>query len=246
VISGFDKIRREIARISLEALVADGRIHPGRIEDVVARARLEVEHKIREAAERAVEDAGVIGLHGELLQLLGRLLYRASYGQNCLNHSVEVAHLAAIMAAELGADVEVCRRAGLLHDIGKAADVDIEGPHHHISRDLALRYGESRAVAHAIEAHHDDIVPETVEAVLVQAADAMSASRPGARRESLENYVRRIENLEAICDSFPGVEKSYVMSMAREICRRIDEEVQHPGQIKVTVIRETRAIEYAK
>ncbi|HET6386257.1 MAG TPA: ribonuclease Y [Armatimonadota bacterium] len=267
VISGFDKVRREIARMALEVLVADGRIHPGRIEDVVARARLDVESKIQEAAERAVEEAGVVGLHPELHKVLGRLLYRASYGQNCLNHSVEVSHLAVLMAAELGADTEVCRRAGLLHDIGKAADMEMEGPHHHISRDLALRFGESRAVAHAIEAHHEDIAPETVEAVLVQVADALSASRPGARRETLENYVHRLEKLEAICDSFPGVEKSFVMQagrelrvmvqpeavsdhdaevMAREICRRIDEEVQHPGQIKVSVIRETRAVEYAK
>jgi ribonuclease Y len=267
VISGFDKVRREIARIALEALVADGRIHPGRIEDVVTRARADVESQIVEAAERAVEETGVIGLHPELMKMLGRLLYRASYGQNCLNHSIEVSHLAVLLAAELGADVEVCRRAALLHDIGKAADVELEGPHHHISRNLAIRYGESRAVAHAIEAHHDDITPETVEAVLVQVADALSASRPGARRESLENYVKRLEKLEAVCDSFPGVEKSYVMQagrelrvmvqpeivsderaedIAREICRRIDEEIQHPGQIKVTVIREKRAIEFAK
>ena len=267
VISGFDKVRREIARMALEDLVADGRIHPGRIEDVVARCRIEVEGRIQEAAERAIEETGVIGLHPELIKMLGRLLYRASYGQNCLSHSIEVSHLGALMAAEMGASVEVCRRAGLLHDIGKAADTDVEGPHHHISRDMALRYGETKAVAHAIEAHHDDIQPETVEAVLVQVADALSASRPGARRESLENYVKRLEKLEALCDSFPGVEKSYVMQagrelrvmvhpehvtdeqaeiMAREICRRIDEDVQHPGQIKVTVIRETRAIEYAK
>ena len=267
VLSGFDPVRREVARIALEKLIVDGRIHPARIEEMVEKAKKEVDNIIREEGEQAAFEAGVHGIHPELIKLLGRLKYRTSYGQNVLKHSVEVAHLAAIMAAELGADVKVAKRAGLLHDLGKAVDHEVEGPHVDIGVDLARRYKESKEVLHGIAAHHGDVEPQTVEAVLVQAADAISAARPGARRETLEAYIKRLQKLEEIANSFDGVERSYaiqagreirilvkpdevseseIIHTAREIVKRIEAELDYPGQIKVNVIRETRAIEYAK
>lgn len=267
IVSGFDPVRREVARIALEKLIADGRIHPGRIEEMVSRAQKEVEAQIKEEGEQATFDSGIHGLHPELIKLLGRLNFRTSYGQNVLKHSLEVCHLAGMMAAEIGADVRLAKRAGLLHDIGKAIDHEVEGPHVTIGADVAKKYRESPAVIHAIAAHHGDLEPETVEAVLVQAADAISAARPGARRETLENYIKRLEKLEEIADSFQGVEKSYAIQagreiriivkpdrvddviaseMARDIVKRIEGEMEYPGQIKVTVIREVRAVEYAR
>jgi len=267
ILSGFDPVRREIARIALEKLIMDGRIHPARIEEMVEKARKEVDNQIREAGEQALFQVGIHGLHHELVKLLGRLRYRTSYGQNVLKHSIEVSHLAGIMAAELGANVALAKRAGLLHDIGKSIDHEVEGPHAQIGADLAKKYRENNQVIHAIMAHHGDVEPNTVEAVLVQAADAISAARPGARRETLENYIKRLEKLEEIANSFEGVDKSFAIQagrevrivvkpenvndadtiiMAKEIVKRIETELDYPGQIKVNVIRETRAVEFAK
>lgn len=267
VISGFDPVRREVARVALSGLILDGRIHPGRIEEMVNKAQIESESKMKEAAERAVFETGVTGLDPELIKLLGRLRYRTSYGQNVLQHSIEVAHLAGAIAAELDVNVPLAKRAGLLHDIGKAVDFEVEGPHALIGMDLLKRYREHPEVCHAVGAHHNDVEPKSVEAVLVLASDAISAARPGARRETLETYVKRLQKLETIADSFAGVEKTYAVQAGREIrvmvkptevdddaaiklahdtAKRIEEEMEYPGQIKVMVIRETRAIEFAK
>ncbi|AFS78549.1 putative 2',3'-cyclic-nucleotide 2'-phosphodiesterase [Gottschalkia acidurici 9a] len=267
ILSGFDPIRREVARIALEKLIVDGRIHPARIEEMVEKAKKEVDNYIREQGEQAVFETNIHGLHMEIVKLIGRLTFRTSYGQNILKHSMEVSHLAGLMAAELGADVKIAKRAGLLHDLGKAVDHEVEGPHVAIGVDLARRYKESKEVLHAIEAHHGDVEPETVEAILVQAADAISAARPGARRETLETYIKRLQKLEEIASSFEGIERSFaiqagreirimvkpdsinddqIVHTARDIVKRIEDELEYPGQIKVNVIRETRAIEYAK
>lgn len=267
VISGFDPVRREVARLALSSLIVDGRIHPGRIEETVAKAREDVEKQMREAAERAIFETGVTGLDIELVKLLGRLRYRTSYGQNVLDHSVEVAHLAGAMAAELEVNVALAKRAGLLHDLGKAVDFEVEGPHAVISMDLLKRFREPAEVIHAVGAHHNDIEAHSVEAVLVLVADAISASRPGARRETLETYVKRLQKLETIADSFPGVDKTYAVQagreirvmvrpesvnddgaakLARDVAKKIEDEMEYPGQIKVTVIREVRAVEHAK
>jgi ribonuclease Y len=267
VLSGFDPVRREIARITLEKLISDGRIHPTRIEEVVEKTRKELEQQMKEAGEAAMFEAGVFGLNNEVIKLLGRLKYRTSYGQNVLKHSLEVSHLAGLMAAELGADVALAKRGGLLHDLGKAVDHEVEGTHVTIGADLAKKYKESAEVIHCIAAHHNDIEPKTIEAVLVQCADAISGAKPGARRESLENYVKRLEKLESIANGFNGVEKSYAIQagrevriivkpevvdegtmvfLAKDIAKQIEKEMEYPGQIKVNVIRETRSIEFAK
>lgn len=267
ILSGFDPIRREIARVALEKLIADGRIHPARIEEMVERAKKEVENTIKQEGEQATFETGVHGLHPEMIRLLGKLKFRTSYGQNVLKHSIEVAHLCGLIAGELGADIVLAKRAGLLHDIGKAVDHEMEGSHVSIGVDLAKKYHESKEVLHAIEAHHGDVEPKTLIACIVQAADAISAARPGARRENLETYIKRLEKLEEIANNFEGVEKSYAIQagreiriivkpedvkdqdiplVAREIVKRIENELEYPGQIKVNVIRETRAIDYAK
>jgi ribonuclease Y len=266
-LSAFDTVRREIARLSLERLISDGRIHPGRIEEVVEKTKKEMEEKIKEEGERAVFEVGVTGLHPELVKLIGRLKYRSSFGQNALQHSKEVAFLLGVMASEMGLDLRVARRVGLLHDIGKAVDHQIEGTHAKIGADLAKKFGESQEVIHAIEAHHEEQEAKTLFAVMAVAADAISAARPGARRETLETYIKRLEKLESIANLFKGVEKSYAIqagreirvivepgkisdadavAMSRDIRKKIEEGMEYPGQIKVTVIRETRAIEYAK
>ena len=267
ILSGFDPLRREVARIALEKLIDDGRIHPAKIEEMVEKAKEELSATIKEEGERAVLETGVMGLNPELVKLIGKLKYRTSYGQNVLNHSIEVSNLARIMAEELGLDAKLVRRAGLLHDIGKALDHDMEGTHVEIGVDILKKFKENPLVINAVEAHHGDVEPQTLEAVLVQAADAISASRPGARRETLEAYIKRLENLESIADSFEGVEKSFAIQagreiriivkpekisddemtlLARDVSKKIEEEMDYPGQIKVNVIRETRVIDYAK
>ena len=267
VISGFDPLRREVAKIALEKLIDDGRIHPAKIEEMVEKAKEEVSAIIKEEGERAVMETGVIGLHPDLIKLIGKLKYRTSYGQNVLNHSIEVSNLARIMADELGLDTKVARRAGLLHDIGKALDHDMEGTHVEIGVEILKKYKENPIVINAVEAHHEDVEPQSIEAVLIQAADAISASRPGARRETLENYIKRLQNLEGIADSFDGVEKSFAIQagreirvlvkpekisddqmvvLSRDIAKKIEDEMEYPGQIKVNVIRESRVVDYAK
>lgn len=266
-VSCFDPVRREIARKTLEKLIADGRVHPARIEELYEKSRKEVEHTIKQTGERAAIDAGVNGIHPELIRQLGKLKYRTSYGQNVLNHSLEVSYIAGLMAAELGADVKTAKRAGLLHDIGKALDHEMEGSHIELGVEYAKKYKENEQVVHAIQAHHGDVEAKTVVACLVQAADAISAARPGARRENLQNYIKRLEKLEEISNSFDGVEKSYAIQagreirimvkpeavsddqmvlVARDIAKKIEEELEYPGQIKVNVVRESRAIDFAK
>jgi ribonucrease Y len=267
ILSSFDPVRREIGRITLETLIADGRIHPARIEEMFTKAETLVTQQIHEAGEQAAFDSGIHGLHPELIRTLGRLKFRTSYGQNVLKHSLEVSYLAGVMASELGVDVQLAKRAGLLHDLGKAIDHEVEGPHALIGADLARRMNEPKAIVHAIEAHHGDVEPNTVEAVLVQAGDAISAGRPGARRETLESYIKRLEKLEAVANSHKGVEKTYAMQagreirvmvkpeqisdadatvLARDIAKQIEDELEYPGQIKVMVIRESRSVDYAK
>lgn len=266
-LTGFDPVRREIARITLNRLIADGRIHPGRIEEVAEKIRKEMDAEIKEAGENAAYDTGVYGLHPEIVKLLGRMKYRTSYGQNVLQHSLEVSYLAGLLAAEIGADIKLSKRAGLLHDLGKSVDYEYEGTHIQIGMELAKKYKESDKVINAIGSHHGDIEPQTVEAILVQAADAISGSRPGARRESLDLYIKRLENLESLANSFSGVEQSFAIQagreirvivkpeqvddvkaeyLAKDIAKKLEEELEYPGQIKVNVIREVRKVEYAK
>ena len=266
-VSCFEPVRREIARLALEKLIADGRIHPTHIEEMVEKARREVENTIKAEGERAVFECGVRNLHPELVKMLGRLHYRTSYGQNVLQHSIEVSHIAGMMASELGADVQAAKRAGLLHDLGKAVDHELEGTHVSLGVEFARKYKEREDIIHAIEAHHNDVEPRTVVACLVQAADAISAARPGARRENLENYIKRLEQLETITGSYPGVDKAYAIQagrevrvmvrpeqvsedqmviLARDLAKKIEEEMEYPGQIKVHLIRETKVVEYAK
>ena len=266
-VSSFDPVRREVARLALEKLIADGRIHPARIEEMVAKAQKEVNATIKAEGERAIFETNIHGVNQEIVKLLGRMKYRTSYGQNVLQHSIEVSHIAGLIAAELGVDVNAAKRAGLLHDIGKAIDHEVEGSHVTIGVDIAKKYKENDAIIHAIEAHHGDVEPRTVVACIVQAADAISASRPGARRENIENYVKRLEKLEEISKSFPGISGSYAIQagreirvmvkpeevtedqmvlLARDIAKKIEEELTYPGQIKVHVLRETKAVEYAK
>lgn len=267
ILSGFDPIKREITKLALEQLITDGRIHPARIEEVIAKVESDLEQSLKEEGEKSTFDLGVHGLNADMLYLLGKLKFRTSFGQNVLQHSIEVAQIASVMAAELNADIRLVKRAGLLHDLGKAIDSTVEGSHASIGADLCRKYGESAEIIHAIAAHHAEVEPKTVEAVLIQAADAVSAARPGVRKESLENYIRRLEKLEEIASSFRGVEKSYAIqagreirvivssdeidevelsALAREIAKKIEEELEYPGQIKVTVIRETREVAYAK
>ncbi|HEY5548092.1 MAG TPA: ribonuclease Y [Coriobacteriia bacterium] len=267
ILSSFDPVRREIGRITLESLLADGRIHPARIEEMFGKAEKIVEQQVHEAGEQAVFETQVHGVHAELVRTLGRLRFRTSYGQNVLKHSLEVSYLAGVMAAELGVDVKLAKRAGLLHDLGKAIDHEVEGPHALIGAELAKRLGEHKEIVHCIEAHHGDVEPSTVEAVLVQAADAISASRPGARRETIESYIKRLEKLEELASSHKGVEKVYAMQagreirvmvkpdavsdtdsvvLARDIAKEIEDQMEYPGQIRVMVIRESRAVDYAK
>jgi ribonuclease Y len=267
VISGFDPIRREVARIALEKLIVDGRIHPARIEEMVTKAQREVEAKIKEEGEAATLEVGVHGIHPELVRLLGKMRFRTSYGQNALKHSIEVAQLSGLLAAELGLDIRLAKRAGLLHDIGKSIDHEVEGSHIQIGSELCRKYKESPVVINAVESHHGDVEPESLIACLVQAADAISAARPGARRETLETYINRLTQLEEITNSFKGVEKSYAVQagrevrimvvpevisdadmviLARDVAKRIEDEMEYPGQIKVNVIRESRVTDYAK
>ena len=267
IVSGFDPVRREVARIALEKLIGDGRIHPARIEETVEKVKKELEQQIKEAGESAMFECGLFGLHPEIIKTLGRLKFRTSYGQNVLKHSIEVSHLAGVMAAELGVDVTMAKRAGLLHDLGKAVDFEIEGTHMQIGADIAKKYKENASVINAILAHHGDVEPKTIEAILVQAADSVSGARPGARRETTTNYVKRLQKLEELASDFKGVDNCYAIQagreirvvvkpeqvsdaealfLAKDIAKKIEEELEYPGQIKVNVIRETRATEFAK
>lgn len=267
LLSSFDPIRRHVAKVALERLIADGRIQPSRIEEVVQRAQADIKKEAKEAGEKAVFDLSIHGLHPDLIKIIGNLKFRTSYGQNVLAHSIEVANIATLLAAEVGADINIVKKAGLLHDIGKAVSHEVQGSHHHLSAEIARKYGISEDVIHAIMAHHDDVEPRTVEAILVKSADAISGSRPGARRETLENYVQRLKDLENVANAFPGVDKSFAIQAGREvriivkpeeisdleaikvakdIARKIEQDLQYPGMIKVNVIREVRAEEYAK